>query len=398
MEEWSTLGADTFHKLRSNSPAGGWFPALQELSWIITESNLPYADLFILPHLKKVSIYMSWLWRGPNIPHDILPTITSTISSLPTSALKSLLVCVDHRRNSWSCFKDSFSSVVLRCGSSLTELNSSIPLSDAAIDHLIRLPHLRSWSTKGPPPNFPPSSSTLIFPPLTELTLWDNAACRWLPLFERLEHSVPTAQPLTPLSRMKESLKLLSAEYNTGSIIDIPFISALQIFRNLVTLYIEANCHEKGEEGECTFRLNNDDVAEFAMALPRMESLLLGYPCARNTCNTTIACLLQISAYCAKLQELEIHFNTTTIVDDLKDVSEDPRFQVLRSLPRCTLSCLDVYHMPLILNEPGLETLAHGMIDIFPSLERCEGLNHVWNDVSRRITKLQRIRMPPACC
>jgi hypothetical protein len=40
---------------------------------------------------------------------------------------------------------------------------------------------------------------------------------------------------------------------------------------------------------------------------------------------------------------MEIHFNTTNIVDDSKDISENLRFQELHSLPKCTLSRLDVY-------------------------------------------------------
>ena len=39
------LEEETLNKLRLNSPPGGWFPALQGLSWCITEFNLPYADL-----------------------------------------------------------------------------------------------------------------------------------------------------------------------------------------------------------------------------------------------------------------------------------------------------------------------------------------------------------------
>ena len=390
VEERTTLGEDTFHKLRLNSPAGGWFPALQDLSWTITKSNLPYATSFFSPHLKKVSICMSRRWFGSNIPHDILPTIASTISMLPASNLQLLHVGVDPCRTSWPYLKDSLSSVVLRCGPSLTELNSSIPLSDAALNHLIQLPHLDTWSTEGPPPGYPVLPSPLVVPPLTDLTLGDSAACRWLPLFKRLEHSVPTTQAVTPLSKMKESLKFLSVEDLSGSTIDVSFTSTIQMFSNLVTLYVEIYCYE--EEGECTFKLNNDNVAELVVTLPQIESLFLGYPCAKNTCATTVACLVPISAYCVKLRDLEIHFNTTNIVDDLENTLGDPRFQALGSLPRCTLTRLGVYETPLTLDESGLETVARGLADIFPSLERCATepwISHGWDEISKRIVKLR---------
>ena len=59
----------------------------------------------------------------------------------------------------------------------------------------------------------------------------------------------------------------------------------------------------------------------------------------------------------------------------------DPRFQQLRLLPRCPLSSLDVFDMPLVLDESDFETVVLGMIDIFPSLDRCDGLGDIWDEV-----------------
>ena len=121
------------------------------------------------------------------------------------------------------------------------------------------------------------------------------------------------------------------------------------------------------------------------MALTQLESLLLGL---ENTCPTTVACLLTISTYCVGLEKLEIHF-TTNIVDDFKNIQEVPRFEQLRSAPRCPLTRLDVYRISLTLDEPGFETVANGMIDIFPSLTHCEGLDQSWDELSDRIVELQ---------
>jgi len=92
---------------------------------------------------------------------------------------------------------------------------------------------------------------------------------------------------------------------------------------------------------------NNDDVAELATTLSQLESLILGPACSENTCATTVACLLQISVHCIRLEKLAIRFNTTNIVDDFRDISKGHRFQELHSLPRCTLSCLDISQIPL---------------------------------------------------
>ena len=388
----SAIVGDTLYKLRQGLPSGGWFPALQDLSLSITESNLPYTDLFFSPHLKKISIYMLWSRRRPEVPHDTLAAVASTISALPTSALQSLSVDVGCSARP-ACFKDSLSSVVLRCGSSLTEFTSTVPLSDAATNHLIRLPRLRTWHIEGPPPRHSTSSLSLIFPPLTELTLGEGAARGWLSLWERPEDGASTMQDVSPTSRVKDSLKSLNIKDLSILIINTSLTSQIRTFRNLVHLWIRGYCPDEDEGGQCIFGLNNDDVTNLAVALPQLESLSLGVPCPKNTCATTVVCLLQISVHCVKLEELEIHFNSTSIVGDLKNISMDPQFQDLRSLPKCPLSCLYVNGIPLALGEPGLETVVDGMIVIFPSLTQCTGLEWCWNEVSERIRELRKLEI-----
>jgi len=182
VEDWMILEEETLNKLRLNSPPGGWFPALQGLSWCIAESNLPYADLFFSPHLKRVSIYVTWSWDDTGLRLGSLKTLASIISALPTSSLERMSVGDNYQTLPWVQLKDPFSSIILRCGPSFTEYDSPVPLSDAALDHLIHLPHLRTWRIHGPPPTYPTSSLPLVFPPLREFTLGEGAACGWLPL------------------------------------------------------------------------------------------------------------------------------------------------------------------------------------------------------------------------
>jgi len=375
---WWSVEEDTLHKFRVNSPTHGWFPALEGLSWCITKSNLPYLDLFFSPHLKKVSIYTlrSKNSFGSEGLHEILPVIASTISALPVSTLQDLHLGV----HPWAYFTASFSSVVLRCGPPLTVFTSTTPLSDAAIDHLIHLPHLHTWGIGGPPPAYSASPLPLIFPPLAELTLEGSTAREWFSLFEHLEG------PATPLSRVKELLKSLRINLNSPSpIIDVRFASPIRMFRNLVSLNVEIFCNDTNSDNRCVFKLNDDDVTKLAMALPQLQSLFLGGPCRENTCATTVACLLQISVHCVKLRNLEVHFNTGNVVGDLKEISEDPNFQELRSLPRCTLVCLGVSYAPLALDEPGFTAVVNGMVDIFPCLRRCDGSEPAWIELSERL-------------
>ena len=389
LNEGTSLGEETSKKLHSNLPPGGWFPALRDLSWYITELNVLHIDLFLSPHLQTISIRAAWTWNNTGVPPAILPTLVSITSALPTSSLERISVTTNHLTMPWAHFKNSLSSVILRCGSSFTEYDSPVPLSNAALHHLIHLPHLHTWRIHGPPPTYPTSSLPLVFPPLRQLTLGDDAARGWLPLLRRLDDDSSTTQCVTPLSKAKEFLKVLNIEDIPGINIWASFVSSVQRFRNLIRLCVGVCCHDEDYRGKCIFELNDDDVTELAMTLTQLEYLLLGHPCFENTCLTTVACLLPISVHCSKLKKLEIHFNTTNIVDDLRNISEDSRFQQLRSLPRCPLTFLDIYEMPLRLDESDFEIVVKGMVDIFPSLTHFEGPEEGWDELSGKIAAFQ---------
>jgi len=367
MGERQDLGEGTPSKLRLNAPPGGWFPALQGLNWSITISNYPYLDLFFSQNLRAVTI--STHWDEPKFPRSSLPVIASTISALPATTLQSLSMSVCDHGAPPTYLTDSLSSVVLRCGPSLRDFTSLIPLSDEAISHLIHLPHLRTWHTVNSPPSYSTSPLPLTFPPLKGFALLEGVAPGWLSLFKHLGNGISSTQGTAPLSGVRGSLESLNIKHFPDPIIDPSFTSAIQIFQNLVHLSIMVVC----SDGQCAFKLNNDNVVELSMALPRLNHLLLGYPCGENTCATTVACLLPISVHCPGLQFLGIHFNTTNIVDDLKNISEDPQFQELRSFRRCDLSRLYVYRVPLTPDKSGLKTVARVMMDIFPNLEHCDG-------------------------
>jgi len=195
---------------------------------------------------------------------------------------------------------------------------------------------------------------------------------------------------VTPLSRAKESLKSLHTKSCPDFIIDARFTSPIQMFRNLVSLNVGTSCHYPNDDNRCASKLDNDDVTELTISLPKLKSLFLGGLCTENTCVTTAACLLQISVHCLRLRDLEIHFNTTNIVDDLKMISGDPRFQELRSLPKCTLLFFDAFSMPLALDEPGFKAVINGMTNIFPCLEYCVGSDPAWIELSERLVRLRR--------
>ena len=240
-------------------------------------------------------------------------------------------------------------------------------------------------------PRHPLYPLPLSFPPLIQFDLTGDAVYSWISLFERLAAGVPGVQCIPPLTRIRESLKDLNVGNFPNPIIDVSFVSPIQRFHNLASLNVVAGCCDENGDNRCAFELNDDDVAKLAVALPRLTFLRLGSPCSGNTCATTIACLLWISVHCLELESLEIHFNTANIVEDFKRVSTDLQFERLRSLPRCPLPRLEVWRAPLTLDEPGLEIVANGMVDTFPLLGCCKGLEGMWEDLSERIEELQKL-------
>ena len=96
LDERTSLGEETSKELHSNIPPGGWFPALQDLSWCMTELSVLYIDLFLSPHLQTISIHAAWSWDHTGVPPAILPTLVSIISALPTSSLKQISVDTSH--------------------------------------------------------------------------------------------------------------------------------------------------------------------------------------------------------------------------------------------------------------------------------------------------------------
>ena len=176
----------------------------------------------------------------------------------------------------------------------------------------------------------------------------------------------------TPLSKTEESLKSLNTEVPSALIIDTLFTSPIQILRNLVHLSIKVSCRDESDGGSAISSCN-DHFTDLATTLPRLESLLLGRACFQNTCATTVVCLLPISVHCVKLDRIEIHFIQRASLTISRTSQRTPQFQELRSLPKCTLSRLDVYRIPLTVDELCLGIVVGRMIGIFPSLERCEG-------------------------
>lgn len=353
--------ADTLHRLSCNSPDGLLCPMLEGLSWNVgfadTTFTLLFFRLFLSPHLKYISFY-----NALDIPWVQQVALAQVISFLPTSLKHLSVTCCAEKEGP---LKDVISALVCRCGSSLGSFETCVPLSEAAIRHIMQLPHLRAWHTvQGPPRSVP----TSIFPSLEDLHLGDRAAIPWLHLLASRGNWDGSALA-TSHSNIRETLKTLDCP--RGTIVNSIFLSSVVKFSNLVLLRVHTLCHD---EGGCPFRMTDDDVNDLTSALPRLKTLGLGDPCGLNSCETTVASLLSISVHCLDLTVLYIHFNTLTIVEDTQRLLDEGSG---RDRAKCKLEDLWVGSMPLEIRSEDVETVATGLKAIFPSLI-CAGYDGRW--------------------
>ena len=366
---------DTFLQLSRSSAGGVLFPRLEWLVWEVgrTDIPLPCFHLFFPPQLKEVALYAHH--RMPDIPKDQIAALVHIISFL-TSSLEDLTLKCGQRRE--ALLEDAISSFVCQRGSSLRRFDSDVPLSEAAVHHLMQLPNLRSWvALHEPPRTLPP----VTFPSLQQLRL-GQAALPWLHLLA-LHEKVITQNGFvsaTSHSSVRETLEFLDCPRNT--IIDLTFLSSVVNFRNLVKLRVAGDCPYAGD---CIFCLTDDDVENLAAALPHLISLQLMRPCQLNSCKTTISCLLSLSTHCLGLEFLEIHFNTRTIVANTRRLLDGSSG---RGKAKCQLSCLRVGYLPLKVCGEDIETVAMGFKVIFPWLRSCHGRGQ-WLSVGAALEKIQ---------
>jgi hypothetical protein len=362
----------TLFRLSRNSPGGVLFPRLGWLHWDIntTHNALSSFRLFLSPHLKIVTFYVHP--NQPVMPWDHLAALVQIISCLPTSLEHLSLTCNQVEEGP---LRGKLSSLFLQYGSSLKGFVVDIPMSEAAIQHIIQLPNLHWWLTVQAPPRAIPLS---IFPSLEDLRIANEAALPWLPLLA--SHGKGAAQegsvPTTPHTNVGETLKHLGCFMNT--IVDSTFLSSILEFQNLVSLCVESICPNPGD---CTFRLTDDNVESLAAALPRLEMLELGRPCHLNSCNTTVASLLSISNHCPALTGLEIHFKTLTIVDDIRRLLGGRT----SDQPKCRVHELSVGDLPLEVGGEDIDTVAMGLKAIFPCLMDFPDSEGQWDEVKSKL-------------
>ena len=371
---------EVLHAISANLPNGFPCPQLRELFWV-SSGNRTFNRIFVSSHLTKFRF-----WYCPsNI--EVLADLASVMADLQTPSLQHLEIS-DHVPEDpiLTSLMSVISSVIPRCGPSLTSVIVSVPLTDAAIWHIMQLPELTTWKTRSGLPVIESDLSAVnTFPKLQNLCLRSTEALKWLPFLGEHTHRAPSGR-VTSAPRNHEryqSLTTINCTHEAPSKVDAAFISPIMSFHGLINLHLKSIC---STERGCGFRLTDDDVGEFAAALPNLNNLNLGRVCSANSCETTVASLLIISACCKNLGRMKIHFRTSNLLQDLESMPNDPRLRDLFRLPRCGLGELGVSKAPLQM-EQGYEQVAEGFFRIFPSISEISGTKRGWKIISGELAK-----------
>ena len=373
-----TVQEEVLHMISDNSPNGIMCPGLRELKWTGNRKPLPFPRLFLSPHL----VTFSFRCVSSPLSEEILSNLASAIAELPTSSLQYLRIDGRIPKNSVSTDLGSVvSSTILRCGPSLTALYASVPLSDAAVQHIMRLPKLTSWRAMNGPPRGLDLSLSYPFPQLEILELRTEASLEWLPPPEASARRTSPGQDahVPPHCRLGQKLTVL--DFWVGAPIDVVFMSPIMEFHGLVKLILESSC---SYTDGCTFGLTDDDVAGIAIALPNLVDAIFGEVCRADVCRTTVCSLLFLSIRCKNLETLEIHFNTRNLREDLELIPENSRLRGLCELPRCQLEQLTVGNAPFRIAKEDHGPVVAGFLHIFQSLGSVYGIDTGWDELSSR--------------
>ena len=347
-----------FDVLQFCSPTKTPFPRLRAISWRIYPMSLPFLPLFVSPRMTTYSmeVYRDSSFDPTTMERDYL--------AIAVAALPPFLREFSLHINPPGLWNDALKSEVLyvvqRCGSTLTHLDIDMEFPTATIHHIMRFPNLHTWKVHRNlfPAGLTPSSESLPYlPTLCSLTLTATNVDKWVTFLATLH---------PPLNAIR--LNLAELDLSGHYAVDSQLIARVCSFKNLTRLVVGPPC----PNDRCVFSLTDDDLSDLSLALPRLEWLMLGHQCDKNTCKTTFRSLLFVSARCPSLAFISVHFNTVQIAQDIRLLFEsgDPRIRELWESPtRCKVVNLSVYQTPLSLfGSHELDLVKRGFLNVFPQL------------------------------
>ena len=147
-------------------------PNLHHLTRHLSKVHPQLIPCFLSPYLTHFTLHPHQSYLVGDYRLDLGPAF----QVLPTLCLQELII--DFCPGPADRLEGEVSSTIQRCGDSLRTLDISVSLSEAALNHILRLKNLRLWRVCNPPPATLPFSTTL--PPLQALILDNEEAHEWI--------------------------------------------------------------------------------------------------------------------------------------------------------------------------------------------------------------------------
>ena len=349
-------------------------PNLKYLTWRYSK-GWSYACQFFSHSLVSAS-FPKWMEIG-NRNRD--QEFASMIDRLLTVQLERFFIggMVSKPLDSIMCA--ALSKLVQSLKPCFVELIIGTTLTDPAWEHLASLPRLKTLLVSGAPSanvrrQEPPK---LAFPALEDLCLMMDSTYHQLsPLFHLLRSSPMEKVNVVARNRpgddvpshvisamlefeLERSVKTLTfADFGPTS---LALMSNLLPFRSLKKLKWPTRCLE---DAQCISPLEDSEIEKLAEALNNLEYLHLGHSCTHSPCLVTIKSMIALSAHCPHLASLDISCRLTTILDDIKMLSDESR-QRLKTQGHCALRFLGSTMMPPANGEAS-KVASSALDNLFP--------------------------------
>jgi hypothetical protein len=352
-----------------------------DYTWTLT----PFLRLFLNPGLVNVRIEFP-----TTDPH---PYHLAVVSSIPTRHLAHLRLYSLPSGNDDS-FLEALQNLLEEASGTLISVCLYGEISARIFDSLLRFHNLRYLKVESP--MAPISPPDIVLPSLEKLVVRSESVSLWLPILAKipdpalqslkvtfLEDSSPTDFQMlgsslqnTNKGRTLTSLKCCWEDMTT---ITEAGLRPLLSFERLTTLILSSVY-------TCIVQLDDSFICRLAMALPRLETLMLGDSLcdAVDTRNVTIEGLVALATNCVDLNFLQLPFDATDIP------SRDTHANSQTRKSSCKLRTLSVGENSLLPSgHDDVSLVAFVLLRIFPHVEKIIGAEREWREV-KRVVKLLR--------
>ncbi|KAH7925147.1 hypothetical protein BV22DRAFT_1129254 [Leucogyrophana mollusca] len=363
-----------------DSPASApLFPRLRHLEWFDTNAErLSYLRLFLAPSLVVLKADLRGLSESdPNVLsslHTICPLIrTAVFTKVPES--KEAVAAISQAVCGWRHLQ------ILQCDR----------LNKAAWAHVLRTPGLTVGDFHLPPriAEFArtagvPSSSSDLFPSLSDLRLSSRNVNLATTLIEMMNHTPTTFQLIVEHTPSSQSIHALfnalservvqspSQLLLTGPDGDDPPVITLEKMEPLLNF---SSLRVLEMDSFCTFFFDDEALTEMALAWPNLETLWLYRKRWEVPSGITFQGLFSLVQLCPKLNRLALAFDATAM-DSALPIS------YLNKVSNHAVKHLHV--MDTHLDDPPVVALA--LLSLFAGLERVHysdgELAELWDEVN----------------